>query len=241
MQHQQKLVWGVGRNVKRVQALCFLPCWRAAYIWQRLHMTPTFPWSPQWYVEMFDESLYTAAAPSEILALQLQRTFPGKQKDEGKDRKKAASPKSTKYAWFKTYCLTQFNQTRVHDFLQKDTKRQLQDQRVLVALLQFRTLEFQECNWRSTMVPITDKITHWLYKQQFPPPVKSSPRPCPKYLSVLWNQALEDKVDSEHAVSDTHWIFDVIPDKMTACAPVLKNHKGLEVCSNRRKTRLSSV
>lgn len=90
MQHKQILDWGVGHNVKTVQALCFLPCWRVAYIWQRLHMTPTFPWPPQWYVEMFDESLYTAAAPSEILALELQRKFPGKQKDEGEDRKKAA-------------------------------------------------------------------------------------------------------------------------------------------------------
>lgn len=240
MQHKQKLDWGVGHHVKSVQALCFLPCWRAAYIWQRLHRTPTFPWPPQWYVEMFDESLYTAAAPSENLDLELQGKFPGKQKDKGEDQEKSCL-ESTKYAWFRTYCLTQFNQTRVHGYLQKDTKRQLQDQQMLVALLQFRTLEFQECNWCSTRVPITDKITHWLYKQQFHPPVKSSPRPRPQYLSVLWNQALEDKVNSEHAVSERHWIFDVILDKMTAGAPVLKNHKGLEVCSNRRKTRLSSV
>lgn len=41
-------------------------------------------------------------------------------------------------------------------------------------------------------------------------------------------------MDSEHTVSYRHRIFDVILDKTTAGAPVLKNHKGLEVCSKRK-------
>lgn len=58
-----------------------------------------------------------------------------------------------------------------------------------------------------------------------------------QYLSVFWNQALEDKVDSEGGVGEDHWSFDVIRDELAAGAPVLENHKGLEL----RKSRLSSV
>lgn len=48
-------------------------------------------------------------------------------------------------------------------------------------------------------------------------------------------------MDSEDAVGEKHWFFDVILDKITARLPVLKNHKGLEVRINRRKMRLKSM